>query len=331
MFGLVSRGKDQLSFKDFEENFQHNIPSTHNLQSETLIIKKIREWMFQKQYSTKTAFDRLVRCVDRFGINTLRRVDLHKAFIVNRVGLTAPEIDFLCDLLLDNSAGEISFEHWSSKIYDDVVNPLQLIREVVHSQNINEDDLLFQMKIKIWDDPLYYKQFENCLLRIDPSFSDGQCKALFDKLKNQEERVEIPLLVNNICGSQKDTVDYKNSMMKQLYQDIFQNGKQEELQALLEQGDLKNDGKIHPKELSKVILKLTEGKYSEEDMQKFVRQLRKDENYKIPYNELMERVTIMGNKDHNPFKTLMQRMAFFLEQNKISVSNLLKRLSSDGD
>lgn len=65
-------------------------------------------------------------------------------------------------------------------------------------------------------------------------------------------------------------------------------------------------------------------------MQKFVRQLRKDENYKIPYNDLLERVTLMGNKDHNPFKTLMQRMAFFLEQNKITVANLLKRLQPDG-
>lgn len=229
MFGTVCRGKEQLAFKDFEDNFKHNIPSTHNLQSETLIIKKLREWMFQKQYSTKTAFDRLIRTVDRFGVNTLRRVDLHKACIVNRVGLTAPEIDFLYDLLLNGSEGDVTFEQWSSKIYDDVVNPLQLIREVVHSQNINDDDLLFQMKIKIWDDPLYFKQFENCLLRVDPSFSESQIKALFNKLKNHEERVEIPVMIANICGTQKDTVDYKNAMLKQLYEDIFQKGKQDEL------------------------------------------------------------------------------------------------------
>lgn len=147
----------------------------------------------------------------------LRRVDFHKAIIVNRVGLSAPEIDFLYDLLTEHTEINLTYDHWSSKIYDDVTNPLQLIREVVHSQNINEDDLLYQMKIKIWDDPLYYPKFETCLRRIDPSFSDGQCKALFQKLRNSEDRVEVPVLVSNICGTSQDTVDYRTKMYKQIY------------------------------------------------------------------------------------------------------------------
>jgi hypothetical protein len=63
----------------------------------------------------------------------MRRVDFHKAIILNRIGLNAPEIDFLFDILTEGQEVNINLDHWSSKIYDDVVNPLQLIRECVHS------------------------------------------------------------------------------------------------------------------------------------------------------------------------------------------------------
>jgi len=41
----------------------------------------------------------------------------------------------------------------------------------------------------------------------------------------------------------------------------------------------------------------------------------------------MDRMTALGNKDHNPFKSIMQRLEFFLETNKINVVGLVKRLS----
>lgn len=129
----IGKTKDRLTYKDFEDNFSHSIPTTGNIQSETLIIQKVREWMFQRQYNTKIAFDRLCRCVDRFQHQSLRRVDFHKSFIFNKVGLSAPEIDLLYDILMENQEGDVTIDQWSGKIYDDVTNPLQLIREVVHS------------------------------------------------------------------------------------------------------------------------------------------------------------------------------------------------------
>jgi hypothetical protein len=84
------------------------------------------------------------------------------------------------------------------------------------------------MKIKIWDEPLGMARFRQCILRLDQTFSDTQIKALFKKLKTGEE-VDIQILLNNICGSSKDTVDYKNKMFRQLYDDIFKKDKQDQL------------------------------------------------------------------------------------------------------
>lgn len=150
---------DRITYKDFEEVFSHQIPKVGSLRSETLVIKKVREWMFTKQLPTKAAFERLCRSVERATTQSLRRVDLHKACIVNRVGLTAPEIDFLFATAAADGALEITLNHWTGKIYDDVSNPLQLIREVVHSQNLDVDDILFQMKIKLWDEPMDFIKF----------------------------------------------------------------------------------------------------------------------------------------------------------------------------
>jgi len=40
------------------------------------------------------------------------------------------------------------------------------------------------MKLKYWDEPLDFNHFSVAIRRIDRSFSDGQVKSLFNKLKN---------------------------------------------------------------------------------------------------------------------------------------------------
>lgn len=70
-------GKDKLSYKEFEEAFSHLIPRAGSQQFETLVIKKLRDWMFSKQYSTKTTFERFCRSVDRLKQFNMRRVDFH--------------------------------------------------------------------------------------------------------------------------------------------------------------------------------------------------------------------------------------------------------------
>ena len=97
VFDKLSSGlmKDRLSFKDFEDGFKMEIPKPGSTSSEIKVLKKVREWMFQRQMPTSSAFERLVRSSDRLHQKTLRRVDFHKAFIINQAGLTAPEIDFL--------------------------------------------------------------------------------------------------------------------------------------------------------------------------------------------------------------------------------------------
>lgn len=87
------------------------------------------------------------------------------------------------------------------------------------------DDILFQMKLKIWDDALDYKKFLIAIRTLDASFSETQAQVLFNKLKGKDNKVDIQTMLSNVTGTKEDTVDYKNKMFKQLYSEIFEQNK----------------------------------------------------------------------------------------------------------
>ena len=54
----------------------------------------------------------------------------------------------------------------------------------------------------------------------------------------------------------------------------------------------------------------------EESIDRFIRFLDKDKSGKIKYMEFLARMGEVSNRDHNPFKSVVQRIAFFIESNK---------------
>lgn len=136
--------KDELGYKEFASAFKIDVPVNGSHISETKIIQKVREWMFVKQYSTNCAFERLIRSSNRLRERTLRRSDLQLAGVENGMHMNQPEIDFLFDLLASGSQNkEVTFEMWSKRVFDDALNPLLLIREVVVAEGMDADDVLF--------------------------------------------------------------------------------------------------------------------------------------------------------------------------------------------
>jgi hypothetical protein len=66
------------------------------------------------------------------------------AAVENGMGLTQPEVDFLFDLLASSShVKEVTHEMWSKRVFDDALNPLLLIREVIVAEGMDADDVLF--------------------------------------------------------------------------------------------------------------------------------------------------------------------------------------------
>ena len=47
-----------------------------------------------------------------------------------------------------------------------------MIRETVVENELTQDDLLFQMKLRVWDDALDKVAFHKAMRNLDPSISD---------------------------------------------------------------------------------------------------------------------------------------------------------------
>lgn len=69
---------------------------------------------------------------------------------------------------------------------------------------------------------------------------------------------------------------------------------------------------------------------SRETLERFVRQIETDKVGKLSYIDFVASLQKIGTKNHNPFRSLVNRINYFLNHNAISVGDLLKRLSKHG-
>jgi Ca2+-binding EF-hand superfamily protein len=189
-----------------------------------------------------------------------------------------------------------------------------MLREIISQNNLTSDDILFRMHLRIWDQPIDFPKFVECLRKLDPSLSESQLRVLMKTLKNKEAKVDIQTLLLNLFGSEFDTLDYRNKIFRKIYTQVFPH-KEKKLLKLLEEADALNDGKVEPSALKIALLKVTND-IDEETISRFVRFLEKDTKGKVDYMAFMERIGEISNRDHNPFKSIIQRIAFFIESNQ---------------
>ncbi len=65
-----------------------------------------------------------------------------------------------------------------------------------------------------------FVKMTECLRRLDPTLSELQLRYLAKALKNKENKVEITTLLRNLCGTEHETVDYRNKMFREFYAEI---------------------------------------------------------------------------------------------------------------
>ena len=130
VFKSLARNRDdKVTFQTFEEAFRSEEPTSAEF--ETVVIRKIREWMFQNKLSSELAFESLCRSAGRFHVKSLTRPQFHKAVVANEVGLSAVQIDALFAALTPDATSPLDLRGWQSRVYEDSDNPLQMIRETV--------------------------------------------------------------------------------------------------------------------------------------------------------------------------------------------------------
>ena len=171
-------------------------------------LREIRDWMYKSGLTSEQAFDSLAKNKEHMNLAQFEEMmrKYHK--------MTSPEIEAIFTAIDQNKDGLIDLDEWLDTVYEDSTNPLQLLREIIHEHELSEDDLLFKMNLRIWDDPLNYTKLAKALRTLDSSLTDVQLRALAKSLKNSNNLVEVTTLVNNLVGKHYQTVDFRDKLYK---------------------------------------------------------------------------------------------------------------------
>lgn len=197
-----------MSFSQFSVSFQWKIPEG-NFEVEG--IRRIRSWMHTSGISSEQAFERL--CAgDGYTLSKRRFIDE----ITKQKGMyfTAPELELLFKHMDQNNDNRIDMKEWTDQIYEDASNPIQLIREVIQSNAISSEELLHKMHLRIWDDALDITKFMYAVRKLDPTLTDAQLRSMAQQMKNRDGKVEIMMMLQNLCGNEFETVDFRNRIFK---------------------------------------------------------------------------------------------------------------------
>ena len=152
--------------------------------------------------------------------------------------------------------------------------------------NLTSDELLYMMKLRIWDDALDLKQFNSCMRKLDPTLTDAQLKSMANQMKNSSNKVEILVLLQNLCGHELETYDFRNRMFKRIYSEI--NGPKNE-QALIRafyKRDNKNDGTLSIHEMKSALDEVITT-VDEKAIELFIKFLEKDKRGRVNYSEFL--------------------------------------------
>jgi Ca2+-binding EF-hand superfamily protein len=121
----------------------------------------------------------------------------------------------------------------------------------------------------------------------------------------------VPELIRNFTGQEYETVDFRNKVFKLIYHDIFP-GKEEELISLLQEQDNENFGLVNERQLL-TALKAVVKSVPLADLERIVRYLEKDKLGKLNYMDFIQKICKVSNRNHNPFKSIISRISFFLK------------------
>jgi len=317
--------ESRMAFAEFQKMYQANDPARNvrlatfpgavRSTEESSILQKVHEWMYKRQYNSEQAFERLLASANRTRQRSLQRYDFHKVINSEKIGLKESEIDFLFDSLnnYDKDRKEVLMKQWIQKVDDAPLDLLKHIRRVLREKNLNQDGVMKQLGLRLLDEPLDYRQYESAIKWFDPRMSDLQLQRLFTKLKDPAlNQIPVRKFLYNLVGTDLDTVDAQNQMFKQLYEKIYKHNKSAEFLKIMEKADQNNDGMLEPMQVGFFLKYITGGDecpFSDDQIEKFVRQLPRAKGNKIVYVDFIDQIESIGNKNHNPIRKIVKSIA----------------------
>ena len=101
----------------------------------------------------------------------------------------------------------------------DETDSMKILRQIC--KNMSATEVLKRLEVRLWDEPLGRDSFKKLIHRLDPTLGEDLLLRAFSKLRNQEGRVEVQVLVRNLVGRFEETIDGKIAAFKVIYDEVI--------------------------------------------------------------------------------------------------------------
>ena len=325
---IVKTNRD-MTIDDYKEYFTTKKENANNYDVQYFInmMKKIIFKISEKFMNPQEYFDHLLSYHINTEIKVLSRLNWIKFMKLEKYEFNAEELDHLFNWIDTKKDNVIDIDEFNEK-YQFTVKPLNLMKNIIHNNKLDIEELAHRMKIDIEDIKNYdYTSFLNHVKRLDYTLPESFIKKIFDELKQKDNTTG-----NEFVNSKKflDEINYVRppekyqSFTKKYIDTVKSKTTYEYLKKQFEKYDRTSLGNMTKLEYVKSMSKIFP-EFNDDDHMRFVRIMEVlDKSDKVMYPEILNIIFYCNiNKMNDQFTKICE---FLIEKLDNECENNVKKL-----
>lgn len=314
-FHKATGGINEIHEEEFRAIFS---PQQSREETESRAFRLLREWLRRDKLTSEQAFNHLL--ASSGASETLNREQFLSAVSVFR--LNSYDSELLFQALDAKHDGVIDLGEWCNKVYEEF-GPYQALRDVILSNSISTEDLLIKMNVG-GRQRLTDEQLAQVLQSMDSTLSAAKAVEIATAATHRHGYVDVQDFLRAL--SQEVPVyqgDWKDHVYKRIQGKI--NADPKLLRQLFEKADVEHKGKLGLADFQDCIYRADVGLEAIE-IERLARVLDRANTREIDYIKFLTHLKGPNLPKPDPLRVISERLVIFLNQNAMTVTQLLKRL-----
>ena len=329
VFNYIVKTNRDMTIDDYNEYFASKNKNINIYDEQYLLnmMKKIILKMNDKFMNPSEYFDHLLSYNINTQLRVLNRLNWIKYMQLEKYDFHAEDLDHLFNWIDIKKDNVIDMDEFTNK-YQYAIKPLNIMRNIIHNNKLDIEDLAHRMKIDISEIKKFdYETFFNHVKRLDYTLPESFIRKIFDELKKEDK-----ITGKEFVESKKflDEINYVRppekyqSFTKKYIDTVKDKTSYEELKSQFEKYDRESLGNMTKLEYVKAMSKKFP-EFNDDDHMRFIRIMEVvDKNNKVIYPELLNIIFYCNvNKMNDQFTKICE---FLIEKLNNECDNNIEKL-----
>lgn len=315
-FNKVSRGRSRIGEEEFVSAFQ-DYNSAKIAQN---ITKRLKKWLREEKLTSEQAFKKLCEKVGASEFLDLQQF----AEAMNDFGLNSYD-SYLVFCELDTKQDRVlDLAEWTNKIYEEY-GPFQSLRDIILQHGIEADDLLIKMNIGD-KQKITIEDLTLILQRMDPTLTTSKAVDIARESAGKKGYLDTQEFLLQLSQEPRTYEgDWKEQILRKIQNNI--KGNPQALKKHFEKADTFHKGKLSIVDFQDSLYRAKVG-LQDKEIERLARILDRKNNRMVDYTDFLEKMHGEQTPAPDPLKNSIIRMKVFIDQNKTTPAQLIKKLGN---